>query len=276
MNPYEILGVPSDATDEEIKSAYRNLVKQYHPDVNRDQNENRIRQLNEAYDILSDPKRKASYDRGPVFTSFTPEHQEAPEELYRREYLARKREKDRQKRDEDARKILRFEAGMKVFYRYVWILAFPVLVFSLLLVIDRYLPQLEYREVAESGWQKKTGRRYHKRHRSKGYLVSYMKTKNFIIAVPDEMHVDYDYYAADRKVLTISVSPIFKIPSTVSLAGHPPADVERTIFSNQFKIHYLLFISSLFIVFRKRYSPLNFCVSVMLPILLIAVLLIMF
>lgn len=53
MNPYEVLGVPSTATVAEIKSAYRKLVKQFHPDVNKDQDKVRIRQVNEAYDILS-------------------------------------------------------------------------------------------------------------------------------------------------------------------------------------------------------------------------------
>lgn len=62
---YEILGVPRDATPEDIKRAYRRLAKQYHPDVNKDDpNANeKFKEINEAYEVLSDPNKRAQYDR---------------------------------------------------------------------------------------------------------------------------------------------------------------------------------------------------------------------
>ncbi|MEA2009527.1 MAG: J domain-containing protein [Actinomycetota bacterium] len=65
---YEILGVNRDATPEQIKKAFRQLARDTHPDANPDdpQAEGRFREIAEAYEVLSDPQRKASYDRGEV------------------------------------------------------------------------------------------------------------------------------------------------------------------------------------------------------------------
>ncbi|MDQ4149271.1 MAG: molecular chaperone DnaJ [Actinomycetota bacterium] len=61
---YEVLGVDRDATQEELKKAYRRLARQYHPDANPDdpQAESKFKQLGEAYAVLSDPQRRRQYD----------------------------------------------------------------------------------------------------------------------------------------------------------------------------------------------------------------------
>ncbi|MFE9309091.1 DnaJ C-terminal domain-containing protein [Streptomyces sp. NPDC006706] len=61
---YEVLGVPRTADRDEIQRAYRTLARRYHPDVNKDpQAEERFKEINEAFSVLSDPEQRARYDR---------------------------------------------------------------------------------------------------------------------------------------------------------------------------------------------------------------------
>ncbi|MHC5249699.1 molecular chaperone DnaJ [Enterococcus sp. LJL90] len=61
---YEVLGLTKGATDDEIKKAYRKLSKQYHPDINKEADaEDKFKEISEAYEILSDPQKKAAYDQ---------------------------------------------------------------------------------------------------------------------------------------------------------------------------------------------------------------------
>jgi len=64
-DPYKILGVSSSATGAEIKSAYRKLAKQHHPDLNAG-NADKFKEINGAYDILSDETKRAKFDRGQI------------------------------------------------------------------------------------------------------------------------------------------------------------------------------------------------------------------
>ncbi|MFF7262445.1 DnaJ C-terminal domain-containing protein [Streptomyces sp. NPDC008159] len=61
---YEVLGVSRTASQDDIQQAYRKLARKYHPDVNKDPGaEERFKDLNEAYSVLSDPRTRARYDR---------------------------------------------------------------------------------------------------------------------------------------------------------------------------------------------------------------------
>ena len=61
---YEILGVPKGASDDEIKSSFRKLARQYHPDVSKEPDaEEKFKEINEAYGVLSDSDKRGRYDR---------------------------------------------------------------------------------------------------------------------------------------------------------------------------------------------------------------------
>ena len=62
---YKVLGVNKNATKDEIKKSFRSLAKQYHPDINKGNKEaeEKFKEINEAYQVLSDPQKKATYDQ---------------------------------------------------------------------------------------------------------------------------------------------------------------------------------------------------------------------
>lgn len=62
---YEVLGVDRDATEDDLKRAYRQAAKKYHPDLNPNDSEaeEKFKEVNEAYEVLSDPQKRAAYDR---------------------------------------------------------------------------------------------------------------------------------------------------------------------------------------------------------------------
>ncbi len=61
---YQILGIGRDATQDQIKQAYRKLARKYHPDVSKERDaEARFKDAGEAYEVLKDPEKRAAYDK---------------------------------------------------------------------------------------------------------------------------------------------------------------------------------------------------------------------
>lgn len=135
MNPYTILGVSSSATDQEIKRAYRALVKRYHPDRRTSESSHeQIVLINQAYDILSDPERRAQYDRGYASMNYAPVQQEDPMEAYKREYKRKRREREKKEREEEL-------VRKKAIYRVLRGLHFVVLVLGVWLIVNDWLTE---------------------------------------------------------------------------------------------------------------------------------------
>src|SRR5207245_215517 len=72
---YKVLGVPEEATDKDIRRAYRKLAKEHHPDSNPG-HEDRFKEISAAYDVLSDAEKRTAYDEvrrlGPMAGGFGP------------------------------------------------------------------------------------------------------------------------------------------------------------------------------------------------------------
>src|ERR687884_756675 len=64
---YKVLGVSKEASQEEIRRSYRKLARKHHPDANRDdpKAEERFKEIQHAYEILSSPEKRREYDEGP-------------------------------------------------------------------------------------------------------------------------------------------------------------------------------------------------------------------
>src|SRR6266550_5486448 len=82
QTPYEVLGVKPDASADQIRKVYRTLAKQFHPDLNpgKPEAEARFKSISAAYDLLSDPEKRARYDRGEIDESGA---DRPPREYYR-------------------------------------------------------------------------------------------------------------------------------------------------------------------------------------------------
>jgi len=63
MNYYELLSIKKDATQTEVRAAYRRLVQHHHPDRSGEENAAEFRKIQEAYEVLSDPECRREYDR---------------------------------------------------------------------------------------------------------------------------------------------------------------------------------------------------------------------
>jgi len=244
LSHYDILGVDPEASEQEIKAAYRKLVKQYHPDKNdSDEARQQIVLVNAAYEILSDPEKRIEYDSfsASVFTEAT--ESEEYRQAYREAYILEKKKKARVAK----RNKLKLE---RLAFRVFRVLTFPILIFAIVLIVDHFLPGVKYTEVPIQGWQKVT-------HSKSGYesVYSFMQTKNFEFEVPNEVHLNYPYYEdVEKPSVTVETTPLFKTITRVTMGTTRMPDNNKDVFSNWIPLPWLLLLSSLFTVMIRKYA----------------------
>ncbi|AMQ28546.1 TPA: DnaJ domain-containing protein [Legionella pneumophila] len=72
---YKIMGVSQDASEKDIKMAYRKLARKYHPDISKEPDaEERFKEMAEAYEVLKDPKKRSEYDQYLKYKEFNPQN----------------------------------------------------------------------------------------------------------------------------------------------------------------------------------------------------------
>jgi curved DNA-binding protein CbpA len=235
MNHYEVLGIRKGTTSLELKNAYRKLVKQYHPDINPSLSaKDKIRLINEAYEVLSDYHSKSRYDQfldGKVETIKPVE--ETEDEKYRREFL---RKRAREKREK-----FEYSIKMKVwFYKQERIISFLFFAIGLLFTVDYYFLNKNI-EHKISGHV--LGRNSVEVITKSGFR--FFTSKDFFYEEPE----------FDSQRISITYSSIFNVPSRIQFVdGYNQYRIFRNLhsFRNGFSVIILLF--SGIVLLNKEYS----------------------
>ncbi len=137
MSPYAVLGVSANATDQEIKNAYRRLVKRYHPDRGLPEaSHEQIAAINQAYDILSDPEKRAQFDRGFARIFFEQPQREDPVEAYKQEFKRRRWEREKQEREWALARKKAVYRGLRSVNMVIFVFAFGLFFYDLLFTRD--------------------------------------------------------------------------------------------------------------------------------------------
>ncbi len=247
MTHYETLGVPKSATKSELKSAYRGLVKKYHPDISKASDaKERIRQINLAYETLTDPYTRHIYDSGLEGIVIDKPQEETPAEKYRREYLHKKAHEEREK--------LEYLIKLKIkFYKVERKVCYFFLLIGALFSIDYYYQGGEKDFLAKSIEPSRHVTEVNLPHArflaGEGLLKEHQQTGDLQLAV---------VYSA-----------IFKIPTRVHLRNSPST---HRIFGNlhSFRNVFSIIIIglSLIVVMEKNYSDVRLTCG-LIPALLV-------
>ena len=236
MNPYQILGVNTNATDAEIKAAYRSAVKKHHPDITGKDETETIALINEAYDVLSDPQRKRAYDSGiyQFLDATVPE--EDPREVRRREY--------RRKMAEERRAKLEKEQQL---FRRLYKINLLVFALALIAVVDQVLPGVTYHDHIIEKWENV------RKVRGETYYIPYLRTEHCTFTIPEGTNT---VLTAEGSEITVEVSPLFRIPTAanVTVEGQLHAiNPSRTLYSFALPFHYIILaIAGLSLAMRKH------------------------
>ncbi len=247
---YQILGVSRGASTEEIKRAYRKLALRFHPDKTNDPAAHeRIKEINEAYDVLGDPEKKRSYDLGsykPLVDAFretesSPAHRD-PAYRRRRPPVSRKNEKS---------SLQELKETYMPFMSKVSLTAF---IFCMVLMIDYALPfRKTVEKIVDSYTYQGIGMR-NNLSRS-----TYMRSEIIVTNESNRYRIsslDYSFHIGD--LIHVSSSRFFRIPVFIESDKVAKTEFKATIYRNFIFMPLVLLITSGLGVFLKRNFELRF------------------
>lgn len=255
---YDILGIEENATERQIKSAYRTLVKMYHPDVNSDPGSHqRFIAVDKAYTILGDPEKRANYDRGLEYLRSRNKVKRGSDQKIKHEsnrereaYVHSERYKFNRarvlrKRKREKEENQRF---LRKFNKYGYIVSIFSLVFALSFFFDYYATHVGVREHVIS----------------KEFLYSLtMDTEDLeYYRIRTDKGVYRLHETLAREISTgnsvqMSFSPFYGINVGVLIHGNEQADpkyIESPFVSASFRFFALLIIAALLTVTSKPRS----------------------
>lgn len=236
VNHYEILGVQSSATNSDLKRAYRDLVKRYHPDINpAAEAKDKIRLINEAYEVLSEHYSRAAYDMllsGAFETPTYKPPEETEAEKYRREYLRKKAHQDR----------VNLENLMKIkikFYRFQRMVCYLFFASGILFTIDYYYAPTQVDADITS--------------MNLAFRQTELKLGEWILSADRGFFDEYQKNGGTK--VTVNFSSIFEIPTSVRLEGSSSKyDVSGTLHSFGNILTIIVLIFSGIVIRHKEYS----------------------
>jgi hypothetical protein len=237
MDYYQTLGVKYSASYEEIKRAYRRLAVLYHPDKNRDPAaESIFKNINEAYDVLSDPAKKHIYDlrmHAPYADVVDEPPRRHRDPAYRSARPKVHRKSDRERMRELMREYMPWAIRITQF----------CFVFSLLIVVDYMLPmRVNALEIVETNVR----RTYTRNYATTWWVIR--TNGGHVIDVPYEFS---DHFATNKPIDIFSTM-LFDVPRRVQ-SDTLAVRLNKSIYGNfLFAPIALLFFSALGLVFRNN------------------------
>ena len=249
MNHYQRLGVNTSASQSDIKRAYRDLVKVYHPDLNPYADTHSVMQeINEAYEVLSESQSRSLYDlrlAGYAMPSPPPEETEA--EKYRREYKRRKAHEERVHMEN----LIKLKIKFYKYQRYASMVFFAI---GLIFTLDYFIIPFDTDYEIESVQllRKQTEIKL-------GGSKTLMSERSLL----DEFNRN------GGKTATVSYSLVFGIPAYVNLSGSMNEyRIYGTLHSFRNIITFIILVFSVIVINNKEYTDFRLTCG-LVPILLV-------